>query len=87
MELHTLGVGSGYTQDDVQELARILTGMGINRSGQPAKLQPAMAHYYRGKDMFEFNPNRHDLKCRGFCSALQGRRAIPFQSTCQTAKP
>ena len=43
MELHTLGVGSGYTQDDVQQLARILTGMGINRGGQPAKVQPAMA--------------------------------------------
>jgi uncharacterized protein (DUF1800 family) len=26
MELHTMGVGSGYTQKDVQELARILTG-------------------------------------------------------------
>ena len=26
MELHTLGVGSGYSQQDVQELARILTG-------------------------------------------------------------
>jgi uncharacterized protein (DUF1800 family) len=26
MELHTLGVGSGYTQDDVTSLARIITG-------------------------------------------------------------
>ncbi len=26
MELHTLGVGAGYTQNDVRELARILTG-------------------------------------------------------------
>jgi uncharacterized protein (DUF1800 family) len=26
MELHTLGVGSGYTQDDVTALARIITG-------------------------------------------------------------
>ena len=26
MELHTLGVGSGYTQTDVRELARVLTG-------------------------------------------------------------
>jgi uncharacterized protein (DUF1800 family) len=29
LELHTLGVGSGYTQQDVQELARVLTGVGI----------------------------------------------------------
>jgi uncharacterized protein (DUF1800 family) len=30
MELHTMGVGSGYTQVDVQELARVLTGVGVN---------------------------------------------------------
>jgi len=29
MELHTMGVGSGYTQADVQELARVLTGIGM----------------------------------------------------------
>ncbi len=29
MELHTLGVGSGYTQADVQELARALTGWSV----------------------------------------------------------
>ncbi|MBN8713795.1 MAG: DUF1800 domain-containing protein [Xanthomonadales bacterium] len=29
MELHTLGVGSGYTQQDVQALALILTGAGV----------------------------------------------------------
>src|ERR1700742_2093729 len=33
MELHTMGVGSGYSQADVQELARILTGVGVNLSG------------------------------------------------------
>lgn len=30
MELHTLGVGGGYTQNDVHELARILTGWTVN---------------------------------------------------------
>jgi uncharacterized protein (DUF1800 family) len=29
MELHTLGIGGGYTQADVQELARVLTGFGV----------------------------------------------------------
>ena len=29
MELHTLGVGSGYTQDDVQQLAQALSGWSI----------------------------------------------------------
>lgn len=35
MELHTLGVGSGYSQQDVQELARILTGVGVDLSNRP----------------------------------------------------
>ena len=36
-ELFTLGVGSGYTQDDVQSAARVLTGWKIRRqlNGQP----------------------------------------------------
>ncbi|MDM0041674.1 DUF1800 domain-containing protein [Variovorax sp. J22G21] len=33
MELHTLGVDAGYSQADVQELARVLTGLGV-REGQ-----------------------------------------------------
>jgi uncharacterized protein (DUF1800 family) len=69
MELHTLGVGSGYSQEDVQQLARILTGMGINRTGQPAKVAPRYLYYYRGKDMFEFNPNRHDFGEKKFLGA------------------
>jgi uncharacterized protein (DUF1800 family) len=39
LELHTLGVGSGYTQADVTEFARALTGwsvQGPNRFGNPA---------------------------------------------------
>jgi len=35
MELHTLGVDGGYTQKDVQEVARALTGWTIDRSHQP----------------------------------------------------
>jgi uncharacterized protein (DUF1800 family) len=30
MELHTLGVNGGYTQNDVRELARVLTGWTVN---------------------------------------------------------
>ncbi|HUJ10218.1 MAG TPA: DUF1800 domain-containing protein [Verrucomicrobiae bacterium] len=44
MELHTLGVDGGYSQKDVQEVARCFTGWGINlRTGA-----------------FEFHPRRHD---------------------------
>ena len=34
MELHTMGVNSGYTQTDVQELARALTGWTVQRRGR-----------------------------------------------------
>jgi uncharacterized protein (DUF1800 family) len=60
MELHTLGVGSGYTQKDVQELARILTGVGINLSGKMPNVRPELRSQYRAGNLFEFNPNRHD---------------------------
>lgn len=45
MELHTLGVDGGYTQTDVRELARVLTGWTINP---------------RGSDGFRFAPRLHD---------------------------
>jgi uncharacterized protein (DUF1800 family) len=35
LELHTLGVDGGYTQDDVEALARILTGWSIARLRDP----------------------------------------------------
>jgi len=34
MELHTLGVQAGYTQDDVRELARLLTGWTVSPRSQ-----------------------------------------------------
>ena len=34
MELHTLGVDGGYTQDDVAELSRVLTGWNVEGKGQ-----------------------------------------------------
>ena len=33
LELHTLGVGGPYTQDDVRELANLLTGLSVGREG------------------------------------------------------
>jgi uncharacterized protein (DUF1800 family) len=46
MELHTLGVDGGYTQQDVTELARCLTGWTVRRPREEAE--------------FFFNPNIHD---------------------------
>jgi uncharacterized protein (DUF1800 family) len=61
LELHTLGVGSGYTQQDIQELARVLTGVGVNPSGNEPKLKPEWQRSYRRQGAFEFNPARHDF--------------------------
>ncbi|MFX8141443.1 DUF1800 family protein, partial [Acinetobacter baumannii] len=61
LELHTLGIGGGYSQRDVQELARVLTGLGVNLSDTPPKLKPAQAALYRGDGLTVFYPGRHDF--------------------------
>jgi uncharacterized protein (DUF1800 family) len=61
MELHTMGVGSGYTQKDVQELARILTGVGIDLKPDDPKLPPDQQALYIRQGDFVFNPRRHDF--------------------------
>jgi uncharacterized protein (DUF1800 family) len=48
LELHTLGVDGGYSQQDVQEVARILTGWTVARRGR-----------WRGQ--FVFDADRHDF--------------------------
>ena len=61
MELHTMGVGSGYTQKDVQELARILTGVSVvNPHAPDADMQRLPAGAIR-QGMFAFYPARHDM--------------------------
>ena len=60
LELHTLGVGGGYSQHDVQELARVLTGVGVN-AGDAPRLKPEMQRLYLRSGAFEFNPARHDF--------------------------
>ncbi|MFG6463915.1 DUF1800 domain-containing protein [Roseateles sp. DXS20W] len=61
LELHTLGVGGGYSQRDVQELARVLTGLGVNLTDTKPKLKPAQEAQYRRDGLMEFNPARHDF--------------------------
>ncbi|WP_081434046.1 DUF1800 domain-containing protein [Azorhizobium caulinodans] len=60
MELHTLGVGSGYSQKDVEELARILTGVGIAGPNIP-RVKPGQEALLIRDGLFEFNPARHDF--------------------------
>ena len=60
MELHTLGVDGGYTQADVQEMARVLTGLGVRVDAGDAKVKPQWQSQYVHVAALEFNPNRHD---------------------------
>jgi uncharacterized protein (DUF1800 family) len=76
MELHTLGVDGGYTQNDVTETARVLTGWSIYPMGQmpeknpvvrklnstsPSELQQAGIIH---DDDFLFLPDRHDQEAK-----------------------
>jgi uncharacterized protein (DUF1800 family) len=51
MELHTLGVGGGYTQQDVIEVAKCFTGWTIDRPYQVGT---------GGSGGFIYEPNRHE---------------------------
>jgi uncharacterized protein (DUF1800 family) len=69
MELHTLGVDGGYTQKDVTELARILTGWTIDRPQQGGA--------------FMFRPQMHDQGTKTFLGVTfrndgenEGERAL-----------
>lgn len=69
MELHTLGVNGGYTQDDVITLARILTGWGFRRPRQPDKVfQRSLPVGQTGgaENGFFFDTNRHDFSGKVF---------------------
>jgi uncharacterized protein (DUF1800 family) len=61
LELHTLGVDGGYVQADVQELARVLTGVGYTTASAAPAVRRELAGYYVRAGNFEFNPNRHDF--------------------------
>ena len=63
MELHTLGVGGGYSQDDVTSLARIITGWTF--AGRQGKLG--------APGSFIFNANAHRAGARSGCSARSTR--------------
>jgi uncharacterized protein (DUF1800 family) len=74
MELHTLGVDGGYSQADVQQLARILTGVGINLGDTMPNVKKDKQEQYVRKGLFEFNPNRHDYGDKEFLGqTVKGR--------------
>jgi uncharacterized protein (DUF1800 family) len=74
MELHTMGVGSGYSQADVEALAKILTGVGIDTKPEDPKLKPELQSQLVREGAFEFNPARHDYGDKTFLGhAIKGR--------------
>ena len=74
MELHTMGVGSGYTQADVEALAKILTGVGIDTKPEDPKLKPELQSQLVREGAFEFNAARHDYSDKTFLGhAIKGR--------------
>jgi uncharacterized protein (DUF1800 family) len=69
MELHTLGVNGGYTQSDVTELARVLTGWGVKPMYEEGPLAKRFSNatpdqlLRRGlqvEDCFLFSGDKHD---------------------------
>jgi uncharacterized protein (DUF1800 family) len=79
MELHTLGVDGGYTQQDVTELARMLTGWTF----YPRNLG-------QRDDGFQFNARVHDngdKQWLGYHVAAQGEREGEFALDVLAASP
>ena len=90
MELHTLGVDAGYSQTDVQELARVLTGVSIARPEALARrTQPAL---FVSNGLFAFYPARHDfgdktllghtIRGRGFAEVDEAVDLLVKQPAC-----
>ncbi len=76
LELHTLGVDGGYTQRDVQELARVLTGHGVNFTDKTPNPKRELAGQYLRHGAYEFNPARHDYGDKTLLGrTLRGRGA------------
>ena len=66
MELHTLGVGSGYSQDDVTSLARIITGWTF--AGREGKLG--------APGSFVFNANAHQPGAQRLLGKIYPERGV-----------
>lgn len=61
LELHTMGVGSGYTQKDITEVARILTGISVNFSPRLPKMNEKARKGFFRKNGVQFFPRYHDF--------------------------
>jgi hypothetical protein len=51
---------------DVQELARVLTGVGVNLNPADAQVRKGLQPYYMRQALFEFNPDASNPDTSGF---------------------
>ena len=72
LELHTLGVGSGYSQADVTEFARALTGWSI----QGAKAGAGRFASAGEPGQFTFRPAMHEPGARHILGKTYGREGV-----------
>ena len=72
MELFTLGHGNGYTEDDVREGARALTGWVIRPDGRPSMVP--RRHDHTAKTIFGVTRN---FDAAGFCDAVLAQPKSP----------
>ncbi len=72
MELFALGHGNGYTEDDVREGARALTGWGIRPSGQTTMMP--RRHDHAAKTIFGVTRN---FDAAGFCDTVLAQPKSP----------
>ncbi|MEM7644670.1 MAG: DUF1800 domain-containing protein [Pseudomonadota bacterium] len=64
LELHTLGVDGPYGQEDVRQLAELLTGLSISKEGEPRfrrNFAEPGAETVLGRSYGGDQPNRHDI--------------------------
>ena len=80
MELHTLGVNAGYTQQDVQQLARVLTGVGIS-TGRSAEAQERVAETLPARRRIRIQPGAPRFRRQGAARPYRSRVAVSTKWT------
>jgi uncharacterized protein (DUF1800 family) len=89
IELHTLGVGAAYSQEDIRQLAELLTGLGVDgsngtifrRNWAEPGAETVLGVTYAGEGMEPIHAVLDDLSVRPETAAHLGRKlAVHFVS-------
>jgi uncharacterized protein (DUF1800 family) len=89
MELHTIGVDGGYTQTDVEELSRVITGWTLCKKANTDihdPLAPCIPEYWDddvpGRIVATYNVGQHDCTAKTLFAGTPQEFTIP--DTCST---